>query len=406
MSNKGKYSMKLIIGIVIIFSLILSIGTFLFIVQKPITNLNIEEVTANNDEIAESAVLYFESKIEEQISIIRVIEVAHHKAVQNTELLDLAFYTSILEQNPYLQTLELFNNDGIILYSSIENENRVGLNISGNSVVEMIEDFHQLYIGSLIYNSNLEELTLEVVYSGEEMNVISTISVEYFQVYGDEFKVSFDNKEIMILDDEGKYLYDSYGENHLIRARYPHHEEILEHSVSGDSAFIKINGIDSIASIKQLNITPGYIVIYETADSALSLGSLTSLYYTISASIIFLFILVTFGILGFIFILEMNLIVKSFTKGSKGDFDSKLEQSNITEFNLIRQSFNQSRDSLKDMTNKLEYLAYHDSLTNLPTRNRAKEDFDTFDKANQYAFLYFASLSLMKTTVLVLEILP
>lgn len=385
--KQRKVPIIVLLVLTILIAVSISISIYFGVIRSKVDDLYFEEAYVDNQEITNNASLYFESKINEQISVIRGVEVAHHNIANNDGIFDATYYETVIDHNEYIKSLEIFNNSGTILYSSLENENRLGINISNNALVSMIDDIHQLYIGSVVFNQTFNSLCLEVIYSGEDYSVFSLISVSYFQVYGEEFKDSFNGKEIMILDANGKFLYDSYNDHHLIQKRFNEFDSLIDSNNETYQA-TTVNNIESIVSYDHIDLIDGYIVIYESVDSSLSISTIMNGYYTIIMFII-IFIFVSLLVLMFYrFNLELILIISNFGIIGTGNFDEQLKDSAIKEFSILRHSFNDTSVKIKSLNDSLEYVAYHDQLTTLPSRNKAELDFKKLNSTS-VAFIYF-----------------
>lgn len=388
MKKRKRVSITLIIIVVVITTISLSIALFYGYINTTINELHLNEAERNNEEIANNAVQYFESKLNEQISVIKSLEINHHNIDVENDIFDDDYYETILSLNPSLNAVEIFNNDGLILYSSLIDENRIGINISQNDIISQVENHHELIIGSLVYSSSLNELSLEIVYSGEEYSIYSLISVDYLKAYGEEYKVSFDNKEILIIDEHGKFLYDSVDSNHLIRGRYQDFENIQEQLEEGFSGLGEINDDRVVVSMNKLTLTPGFIIIYEDIDSALLIGKSTQKLYIIGFTIIFSIIIAMFVYLLIKIVNELKYAASSFVTIGEGNFGNLLPPSRIKEFNELRMSLNKSNTNLDELTDKLENLAFYDTLTGLGTRNKASIDFKKYKSDQNISFLY------------------
>jgi diguanylate cyclase (GGDEF)-like protein len=371
----------------ILIAILISISVYFGVIRNRVDKLYFEEAYSDNQEITNSAKLYFESKINEQISVIKGVEVAHHNIENNDGVFDSLYYETVIDHNEYIEALEIFDNGGTILYSSLVDENRMGINISNYPLILQIEKEHELHIGSLVFNPTFNTLCLEVVYSGENYSVLALISVSYFQAYGEEFKNSFNDKEMMILDANGIFLYDSYNEEHLIQRRYNEFNSLIESDVRTYQA-MTVNDKESIVSFDKINLIDGYIVIYETLDSSLSISTIMNSYYSIVTFTIVMVFILTFVVMFYRFNVELMLIITNFEIIGSGNFDEQLKDSRIKEFSVLRHSFNDTSVKIKSLTDSLEYIAYHDQLTTLPSRNKAEIDFKKLNSKN-IAFIYF-----------------
>lgn len=369
-----------IIGISIaafVVSLVVSLSIYFVILEERINEIHFEEVHTDNSEIAHSAVQFFNARITEELDTIIGIEIAHHNVIgQENVIFDEEYYFTMLSNSEYMKRIEVLNLSGEVLFSTNTSENRVGINISDYYLLEPLTDVHKLSIGNLIYDATYESLALEVAYSGEDVIITSLISIEFFELYGDEFNESFSEKEIMILNNEGKYIYDSYNSSHLIQNFYPDFDLLIENSNTFDEELFSINSEDCIVNVEMLDINEWRVVIYETEESALATNAISNGYYTYTLLGITALILIVFGGIVIVLLQDFSIISNRFNDIVKGVYGDDLESSFIKESDRLRDGFNQMKNNLRQSNKKLEFYAYYDELTGLATKNKAYELFD------------------------------
>ncbi len=389
MRNKKTVSILLITFVSIIILMGVSLIWYFGFLEESIEELHYEEAITDNDEIADNAVAFLDAKINEEITTLINVEVAHHLLLNDEEtILDDHYYKQLEENSEYIRRIEILNLEGDILYSTIPEENRVGINISNYYLFDPLTDIHKLSIGSLRYNSLYNELSIEVAYSGEEVIVYGLISIEFFKIYGEEFKQSFSDKDMMILNNSGKFLYDSKNEQHLIQNYYSDYDELITSIEELESSFFTINGVTSVVSMSSININDWKIIIYESEDSVMATNTISHEYYTsvlIGISSIFTVMLL---LLAYILFNDYRRLIRGFQGVTQGIYGADLYPSRIYEINVLRNGFNEMKNKLRQSTTRLEFLAYHDHLTGLPTNNKAIEDFETFKEFESVSILY------------------
>ncbi len=389
MKHNKSYSMKVVMSVALFLSVIISASLFFIVLRGRVNQVFFTEAFEENSEIAQSAADYFDAKIESEINSIIGIEVVHHNLIgAEDRIFDGAYYETIILQSDYLNRIEVLDLNGNILYSSDETLNREGINISSYYLIESLEGIHQLTIGQLIYDATSENLALEVGYIGEDIIVTGLISIEFFTIYGDNFQESFDNKDLMILNQDGKYLYDSVDNQHLIQNYFQDYDALLENTKSSEFSTFEINDQESILSMEEIGFSDWIIVIYESTDSALYSNTITQNYYAFTITAILALLILVFVFIQFILFKDVHIVVGHLKKFGQGDFTTKLPHSKIKELNVLRSGFNEMRIRLKDSTERLEYLAFHDQLTGLPSKNKAMIDFDDLMKNENVSLLY------------------
>jgi diguanylate cyclase (GGDEF)-like protein len=384
--KKFRVRISSLIAFTFIGSLLLSLLIYQFVVLPTVNDTFYKEAYENNKEIANSAVDFFDAKINGEISSIIGVEVAHHNILEGSPIFDDNYYETILNQNEYIIRLEVLSTDYEVLYSSNQLDNREGLNLANYYLFDDVTDIHQLHIGKLIYDNSTEELALEVAYSGEDVVVTGLISITFFQIYGNEFKETFQNKEVMILTNNGKYLYDSKNDYHLIQEVYPNTKLLLENA--SNNLVVDILGVESIASTSELEYNNWNLIIYESTESALSSHSIINLYYLLSFIFLFVIVFGLFGVLLYLIQRSLKSLVIHIDELKEGEFDSEDLDSNFVEMNDIVNGFNEMKESIKSQNEKLLYLAYHDALTGLGNRNKGSVDFEKLIQNESFSFAY------------------
>lgn len=361
---------------VVAVSLVISTMLYFFVFLDDIKEPYILEAKNQNKEITESSKLYLESKLEEQYNIIMGVEIAHHNIVNPDDLFLEEYYTEIIAVNEYINVIEVIGSDNVVMYSSLDNQNRVGLDLTNYYLIEEINGVHGLAIGHMNYGILDNELHLEIAYSGENYTILSYISVSYFESFGEEMKESFEDKEFMIIEDNGKLLYDSKNSLHEIRYRTESFEDIVD-LYNNDDYLITLDGVESVASVSRFSNPQWYVVSYEDLDSALSLQSNSIEYLTLTISIIIGIFVLLYVVSDYSVIREFRLLgnkLESLSNDEKSQYDIK--PSVFNEVNSIREKFNAISSDLLEKKEELRFLAYNDSLTRLPSKNKAMIDFN------------------------------
>lgn len=387
---KKKLSFLSLVAIVFILMIISSYVIYFVVLDKTIDEVFYDQAYIENNEIANSAVDFLDAKIGQEIDTIIGIEVAHHNLIGvENQVFDREYYETLISNSEYIRRIEVLNLSRDVIYSSDDLSNRVGINISDYYLFDDLVDIHKLAIGKVVYTPHIDELTVEVAYSGEDCIITGLISIDFFREYGDSYKNSFSDKEVMILNAQGKYIYDSYGDQHLIQNYYSDFYELVQNDNANELYIYEINGHDCIVNIEHLNINDWVLVVYESTDSALSLNVMTNNYY--STIIVITFVL-SLSIMGYIFswvLKDYRLMIRIIGNVSDGIFGDDMKDSKIRELSVLRSGFNKMKNKLRESTSKLEYLAYHDELTGLSTKNKAVVEFKEIrDHSESIAFLY------------------
>jgi diguanylate cyclase (GGDEF)-like protein len=381
------------LSIFVLLSLLLAIGIsfglYFLVLKTQINTMYLTDVKEQNEEIALSATSYLESTLNEQINTLIGVSVAHTNLLEDNQVFDDTYYESIIEHNDNIVTLEVWNKDDLILYSSNSNENRVGIDVSEYYLLDELNDINEVEIGGLIYDPNLESLTLEVLFSGSSVNVYGKIGIDYFKDYGIGFEESFPGKDLMILDKYGIYLYDSSNDYHLIRYRYLDYEDLINLEDSEEMSF-EINGQESLVSISHFTSSEWTLVVYESVDHALELNALSTNFFTVTIGIIVFVFIGLYLVFDVVVIRELQYLNVSMNEIGKRNFEVSNRATRFKETKELRGSFVKMRDALSYYTTQLEYLAYHDSLTGIPSLNKAKTDYEVLSKecTKQCGFLY------------------
>lgn len=379
--------------IILVLSIVISFGVQHVIVNVVSKDLVISDTYQNNDSIALSSANYLDSRLQEEIATIIGVEVAHYTISGDANIFSDSYYTTLLEQNESILSIEIIDTEGMILYSSRENDNRTGISISNYELFEEATENHTIYTGNFDYNADSNKLVLEMLYTGEEVFVLGSISIDFFYSFGEDFKESFPGKEILIIDERGIFLFDSVNSYHLIQYRDNELNSIIENYEDQQHVIHEYNDVESILSIQTLDTIDWKIVIYEEVDSAFYLGSLMSNYYTYSILGIVILFTLTNVIVLFSFTREFRLMQDAYYSYGVGDFEKRMVLSRFKEIHSIRSSINEMGQKIQSITGELKYLAFHDSLTGLKSKNRAIEDFDTVRSINQHIALLYLDVN-------------
>ncbi len=387
--SKRKFSSTWYVASTIVIAVILVVSFSFFFVLETIDELFIEEVSTSNDEILLATSTSLETTLNEQINIVKGVELAHHNLGVVGSLLNEEYYETILSQNEYITSLEIVGLDGVIMYSSREGENRVGISLITHDLFQDVTGIHQVHIGDLIYDTASENLALEFIYSGEDVVVFSRISIECFHDYGDNFRESFDNKEVMILDGNGIYLYDSKNDYHLLRTRFVMLDDVIELSESRKHV-TEIDGEESIVSYNTLNVNDWSVIIYENAESSLSLNRSILTYFIVSTISISLVLTAIYLVFNVLYKRTLERLVLKFKQIKKRDFELVEKESMFKEIDDIRVGYNEMVTDIEYYINRLQNLAYYDGLTGIPSKLKAQDDFDTHKSEfnENTAFIY------------------
>ncbi len=380
---KKEYSLTVSTIVAVVLTLLLSSAIFFSVFSPMIVELLKDEIGESNNQIAISAEDYLQAKMEEQFNAILGVEIAHHNLGKDS--ISDAYYEGVIEQSEFIEEIEILDENNIIQYSSIVNGNREGLNLSNHSLVNEVTNIHQMHIGSLKYNEDLDQLGLEVLYSSEDGSVLGWMSIEFFTRYGEEFSISFDEKEIMILDKNGIFLYDSKNDQHLIQNRFADFNQLVELEKEG---IMDIDGVRSIYTVEKMDFNDWRIVVYESTFSGLATSRVTVSYYSITVLFIVAVYIILFGLFGHAISREIKTLLRVFEDISKGKFGNVLNKTRYREFNELRRSFSTMSSNLKESQNKLEYMAFHDDITGLQTKRKAQVDFEAISKNGEWSFVY------------------
>lgn len=377
----------------VILSLVVAISStyavYYFIVLQTVGSINNEEVLQHNEQVAVSASSYFDSKLEKQISTLIGIEVAHHNIELDGTTFDDEYYETILNQNEYISSIEILDLSGIVIYSSRENINRQGIDLSSYPIIENADTLHTLYIGGLTYDTTIDTMTLEVVYVGEDIYLLSTISTEYFDLYYSDFKNSFGSKNILILNDKGIVIFDNVKQNHLIQYHYSDYDLIIDKSEENSTFESEIYGENSIVTVAHLENGDWHLWLYEDVDSALSLSQTINSYVAVLFSFVVAIFATIYLVFDYIMIRELSNLGRNLEIVGTGKFEPIQDTMSFKEIIDVRGKFNDMNLQLKDITLKLSNAAYHDNLTGLPTKNKANLDFDKwYESSESISFLY------------------
>lgn len=384
--KKRKINISVLVILTFFTSLLITFLSYRFIFQTKVDNTFFDEAYESNQEIVSSAANFFDAKMDEEISSIIGVEVAHHNIVDEGVLFDENYYLTILSQQDYLDRIDVLSTDYEVLYSTNEDDNRVGLNLSEYYLFENIIDYHQLQVGKIVYNTKTDSLSLEVAYSGEDVVIVGLISIDFFKLYGDDFQSSFKDKELMILSNKGQYIYDSKNNYHLIQAyNYEMDKQIL---AAENSEIIEIDGEEVIIATDTLEHNDWKIIVYESADSALVNHSVVRNYYLYSTLFIFfssiglstlLFALIHYSLRGLVH--QMNLI-------KDGNFNIDVKETRIKELDNLITGFDSMKNEIQKNNKRLEFIAYHDELTGLGNRFKGEIDFEKMNKDEIIIFYY------------------
>lgn len=359
------------------------------IVLKSMDDKILEDAQEDNYQIALSATSYFDAKIKEQISTIIGIEVAHHNIIDDDSIFDEGYYETILDQNEHLSSIEVLNMNDVILYSSKEDNNRVGINLSDYAIVENAILLHTLYTGGMVFDTASERLTLEIIYTGEDVKILATISTTYFDLYAAEFHDSFNDKEILIFNDKGIILFDSKNNMHLIQARFADFDELFTEQDVSNSFEYNVDEEPSIVSLVGFETSEWSLLLYESMDSALALSGTTTDFSLLLLYVILSIFLVVYLVINFIVVREIKVLGFNLSKVGSGNFELIQNKTTFKEILAVRSQFNKMSIDLSDMTQRLTYTAYHDNITGLPSKNKGLEDFNAWkESADNITFLY------------------
>lgn len=373
----------------VMLSITVSVLLYFFVFLDVIKEPYIIEAKNQNSEISENSRLFLESKLEEQFNIIMGVELTHDSLLSGDGILPLEYYETLLQQNEYINVIEVIDSDGKVVYSSLENQNRVDLDLSEYYLLKEFTSVNELVIGQMNYGITDNELQLEIAYSGDKYTILSHISVSYFESFGEEMKDSFEYKEFMIIEDNGKLLYDSKNDLHKIRYRTESFEDIVE-LYNSDEHIIELYGIKSVASVSKFSNPEWYIVSYEDLDTALDLQYKSVEYLTIILIVISSIFVVIYVVFDYSVIREFKLLGYRLEKlSSEEDNSFDIKASVFTEVNNIRDKFNVIGGELIKKTDELRFLAYNDPLTRLPSKNKAILDFlHLSSKRDSISFIY------------------
>ncbi len=369
--------------VAMVLTLLVSTAIFFSVFSPMIVDRLKNEIKESNSQIATSASDYLTAKMEEQFNAIIGVEIALNNLEK--DVLNEEYYETVIAQSDFIEEIEILDRNNVIKYSSVDRGNRVGINLSNHSLVFEATDVHQLKIGSLKYNEDLNQLGLEILYTSEEGSVLGWMSIEFFARYGEEFSISFDEKEIMILDKNGILLFDSKNNHHLIQKRFDDFNQLM---VLEEEGIMDIDGVRSMYSVEEMDINDWKIVVYESTFSGLSTSRITVSYYSITVLFIVIAYVVLFGIFGHAIDNEIKTLLKVFGDISEGKFGGEFKKTRYTEFNELRRSFSYMSNNLLESQKKLEYMAFHDDITDLQTKRKAQVDFDVISKKGEWSFVY------------------
>lgn|GEM_PF-3703981 len=125
-----------------------------------------EDAIERNNQITTNAKIYLEKELDNYFMIIPNLE-QRINLFNKDGVFDLQEYEEFAASNKSIDGLEIADEEGKIVLSTLFDSNRVGLTLADEDLFLTDIELHTLAIGGINYNDHLGGLTLEVSYSYE-----------------------------------------------------------------------------------------------------------------------------------------------------------------------------------------------------------------------------------------------
>jgi diguanylate cyclase (GGDEF)-like protein len=370
--------------------LIITVVIFYYGFNKKTNEIYLEESLAKHDQVTLNSKLFLEHQIIEQSNLLRNIEISIHENEYSVDK-TLSIFTNHLAANEHLAILEYINNDGIVLISTNQDASREGFQLNENHFSNQITEIHQFVIGGIKYNLSMDALALEVAFSSEEGIILGYLDISFFEEYGSELASSFNTLELKIYQEDGIVIFDSANDLHLLRFRSLLYEDVKEAYIS-KSPFMVINNKEAIISVEKIADTDWYLLSYEYTDDAFSLKDETQ--KTIGITIVGI---ITVFVIGYLLtetliISEFSDIASRLTMFSDNYQRKPFKESIFKQVDSVRRNLDSMTYELLKNKDELELLAYNNSLTGLPSKQKAIIDFDECKNKRENIFFLYMDL--------------
>jgi len=384
-------SITLLLLVFLSFSVIISF-TLLFSVVRPnyINNAtkktysNNLTITANTASFIDQAIMSTDVFIESFNSLITNVDDINNVDLNN-------YFKNIFEENDYLNSIELLNYDGDVIYTYPEDENKLLLNRS-----------NQLYFTELLFEgdkvwtkphfSNFEnELLVTTALKSEEYYIVGNINLSFFEDLYLQINDASPDKELIILDSYGIYIFDSLRNSEIYQNKFEQFDDLLSIQDPDTPFIIDLFDDERIVTNNIAHTTEWTVIIHEKLDtSQIEANRIFNvmIIYTIGILLLFAYSLIH---IMHIITTRLKRINETLLEVSNGNYNNRIHNLYYKEFSKIGDQFNLMSISLKESNEKLLDLAFNDELTGLKSRNYIKlylQDFITNNKKSNITFFY------------------
>jgi len=375
MRNNKKLSFTSINMISYLLILIIVISVFQFfispILKDKFTSLAIKNIEASSDSLASEVELYFNST---NVLIGTVENALDSFDVTDEELLNKFFHDSIEGKNVNLE-FELLDQNGIIYYTYPENIDRIGIDMSNQQFLLDTTETETTYWTKPYRSITTGETVITISVKNDDWYLVAHLPLQKLDEVYNGSTASKSDADLMILDPYGIYIYDSRTELEDIRYRFSYYESLAS-SNDSNIVYFELDNIDMVGTYHDIEFTNWILVVYEPTSNIANTVNILFSYISYSVGLV-----ITLSILSASYnIITINSHFRKYIFGlkeiSKGNLEYEFQKSSITEINQMSEGLNDMSSNLLSSMDKLETIAYFDSLTSLPNRENIKSKFD------------------------------
>jgi len=269
---------------------------------------------------------------------------------------------SINQINGYFEDIEVLDMTGVVINTIPENADQIGHNRSGEEYFRYLSNHTEIYWSLPFISSVTGEPTVTVAMKKEDRIIAGYLSLKNIYYLTNKFTEADQNLEAVVLDGYGRYI-SSYDYNRVSQRQIdPNFNMIIDKSSSKWPAeFIKND--EHLGFAVKIESPEWYLVIYD--DYANSMKRINTLLYLFS-SLFFAAILI-FTIVTLYRSARSSQYINHFVEQTEsiaaGNFESDLPEQKYVEFRRLAKSFRMMTENLSERDQRLEQMAYTDSLT-------------------------------------------
>lgn len=306
------------------------------------------------------------------------------------------YFSELFDMNEYLVSIEILNMDKIVTSVYPSSNQTVGFDRSYevNKLNILVTDTHKW---TTPYTTPYYDgVIVSVVHRSSDHYYIANYNLEFIDEIYASISDTTPDKNLLIHDGYGIFIYDSEGENEVHRMKWSLFEQVVSSEYTNNPTLLEYDGGEYIFSTAYYQQQDWYITVYEDNSNARSLFFNITLIVSIISLVSLVVYISTTIFMNFMFRKNIGDLTKKLEAITSGNLNTRIDNYFFKDFEPIASGFNQMTSSIKDSREYIENLAFYDHITGLRSRAFLNESFSNIAGSYENIIAIYLDISRFK----------